>query len=221
MAILRTGDVESLQDFLSNTADTDSALSAVLTFDDGNLSDYTLAFPLLLELGVPAQFFVNTATVDTPGHLSWSQLREMSEHGMGIGSHAHDHRYLTQCDLGELNRQLSLSKKTIEERVGREVSFLAVPYGDYNRRVITSVKEVGYRAICTGRSWPARWASEVIDRTIVHGFTSQVEFEKLFSRDLFTYGRRAARAAIISLPKQVWLQLRFRGWNPRGEEVLS
>ena len=42
-------------------------LPVALTFDDGNSSDYEIAFPLLLEAGLRAEFFVNTATVGRKG----------------------------------------------------------------------------------------------------------------------------------------------------------
>jgi peptidoglycan/xylan/chitin deacetylase (PgdA/CDA1 family) len=62
-----------------------------LTFDDGRVSDYETAYPLLRELGWEADFFVNTATVGSKGFLSWSQIAEMHRGGMSIQSHGHDH----------------------------------------------------------------------------------------------------------------------------------
>src|SRR5207247_11207362 len=47
------------------------------TFDDGHASNYTEAFPALMELDLRATFFVVPTLVGTSGHVAWSQLREM------------------------------------------------------------------------------------------------------------------------------------------------
>ena len=54
------------------------------TFDDGRATDYEVAFPLLLAAGVRAEFFVNTATIERAGHLTWSQIMEMHRAGMSF-----------------------------------------------------------------------------------------------------------------------------------------
>src|SRR6516165_12245261 len=47
-----------------------------LTFDDGCASDYTEAFPALLEFHMRATFFVVPTLVGTTGYVSWTELRE-------------------------------------------------------------------------------------------------------------------------------------------------
>ncbi|HEX9868071.1 MAG TPA: polysaccharide deacetylase family protein [Candidatus Tectomicrobia bacterium] len=49
---------------------------AGLTFDDGLESDYQLAYPLLLEAGAKADFFVNTSDIGLRGHLGWQQITD-------------------------------------------------------------------------------------------------------------------------------------------------
>lgn len=43
---------------------------AVITFDDGYENNYTVAYPILRELGLPATIYVVTGTVDT-NHIFW------------------------------------------------------------------------------------------------------------------------------------------------------
>ena len=57
---------------------------AVLTFDDGNESDYEIAMHDLPERSLRGKFFVIADRVDTPGYLSNRQIREMHDHGMTI-----------------------------------------------------------------------------------------------------------------------------------------
>src|SRR5688572_23873675 len=67
------------------------ARSAVITFDDGNASDHRLALSALVERDMRAEFFINTATIDTHGYLSWRDIGEMQRAGMSFQSHSHDH----------------------------------------------------------------------------------------------------------------------------------
>jgi len=205
------GTVASLKHLADNRWSLHSGTPIGITFDDGCSSDYEVAYPLLLASGARADFFINTATVGTPGYLTWSQIREMHANGMSIQSHGHHHWYLTHLAEDGLRQELEVSKRTIEDHLGAEVHFLAVPYGDFNRRALRVARETGYRAVCTSRNWPARPDQYTINRTAVYGSTALHEFEGLLARDAICYGRRAARAAAISVPKYVWLQLRRRG----------
>lgn len=61
-----------------------------LTFDDGGLDNYTVAYPMLRSHCFVATFFVMTAFVGDPGTMTWSQLLEMRAAGMGIESASRD-----------------------------------------------------------------------------------------------------------------------------------
>lgn len=68
----------------------------LITFDDGYLSNYTEAWPLLKQYGMKATFFVIGSTVGhtenpTLPHFSWAQAREMVDSGVvSIQSHTYD-----------------------------------------------------------------------------------------------------------------------------------
>ena len=108
----------------------------VLTFDDGRAADYEVAFPLLLAAGVRAEFFINTATIGQLGYLTWSRIAEMQRAGMSFQSHSHDHVPLPALPARQLSNELRISKRLIEDRVGRAVDFLAAPHGLVDRRVV-------------------------------------------------------------------------------------
>ena len=71
-----------------------SVKAVVISFDDGDVSNRTVALPLLKERGLAAEFFVTADFVDQPGMLSATQTRELAEAGMGVQSHGCTHRYL-------------------------------------------------------------------------------------------------------------------------------
>ncbi|MEO8459695.1 MAG: polysaccharide deacetylase family protein [Dokdonella sp.] len=146
MMIARCGRAVSAQEWLNAPV-----ASAVLTFDDGHVSNYEIAFPLLSKRGCSADFFVNPQNVGTPGFASWSQLREMAAGGMSIQSHSYSHRYLSELSDSELREELTRSKAIIEERIGHEVSLLAPPGGRMPEGLGRVARECGYRWVLSSR----------------------------------------------------------------------
>jgi peptidoglycan/xylan/chitin deacetylase (PgdA/CDA1 family) len=173
-----------------------------LTFDDGNCSDYEIAFSLLLEAGYPAVFFINTATVGTKGFLNWQQVAEMQRAGMSFQSHGHDHLYLSRLPLREIERQLRLSRAILADRLGVDVQFLAVPYGDLSSEVLQVAKTTGYRSVCTSRSWPAQPGMSLTNRVAVYSLTGQRAYARLLARSLVSYSFRAGKDTTLSLTRR-------------------
>ena len=121
--------------------------AALLTFDDGHVSDHRLAWPALSQRGMRADFFVNPARVGEPGLASWSDLREMATHGMSIQSHGWNHRYFTELSPTELRQDLTRSLRTIEDSIGQAVTLLAPPGGRMRADLPDIARECGYRHV--------------------------------------------------------------------------
>ena len=118
-----------------------------ITFDDGHLSNYTIAFPELQNQGLSAEFYVNSAFIGRPNYMTWGQLVEMSRAGMSIQSHGHTHSYFPDLPDQEIHRELEVSKKTIEDKLGNQVIVFAPPGGRYDKRVITIAKSLSYKCL--------------------------------------------------------------------------
>lgn len=140
------GGAHSARDWLA-----DGVGAMLLTFDDGHVSNYALAYPLLKANGASADFFVNPGRVGEPGFATWPQLREMAEGGMSIQSHSFSHRYLTALSPAELREELSRSKAEIEQHVGRPVTLLAPPGGRMPRGLGALARELGYRWVLSSQ----------------------------------------------------------------------
>lgn len=177
--------------------------TVVLTFDDGLASAYEIAYPRLREAGLRAEFFVNTATLGKAGFLNWNQITEMQSSGMSFQSHSRDHVYLTWLSTPALEMQLKDSKQILEERLGRPVEFLSAPYGDLNARVVELAQQVGYRAVCSTRSWPATPGTQKVNRVAIYSHNTPADLSRLLTGDLVRYGGRAVRALLIRIPKFV------------------
>jgi peptidoglycan/xylan/chitin deacetylase (PgdA/CDA1 family) len=132
--------------------------AAVLTFDDGLLDNYSEVFPLLRQYGLPGMFFIPTALIGQRHTLSRSMIREMSDHGMMIGSHSVSHDKLPQCGTARMREELAESKTYLEDLTGRPCDDLAYPYGHYNEAVKDAARSAGYR-----RAFAASPATSIAD----------------------------------------------------------
>jgi peptidoglycan/xylan/chitin deacetylase (PgdA/CDA1 family) len=135
-------DVINLQNWFG--LDRQVSPSVAITFDDGRVSDYETALPLLLENGLTATFFVNTSKIGSLGYLNWSQVRNMQKHGMSFQSHSHDHVYLTRLSRPALEDQLRRSRRALQDALGRRIDLLAPPFGRFNDRVVDAAHLTGY-----------------------------------------------------------------------------
>lgn len=134
-----------------------------LTFDDGFYNFYEYVFPLLKSLNikailaVPTKFILDSTDLPKNGRLSvphsetysriadapfctFEELKEMSDSGyVKIASHSHSHVNLQECD--NLEQELDLSKKLLEEKLAFECDIFIFPFGKYNDKVVSETKK--------------------------------------------------------------------------------
>lgn len=121
--------------------------SVALTFDDGFRDNYEKAFPALLARQKSAALFVVVNWVGSNGFVGWKEIRELADSGVTIGSHSLSHRWLPKItNPEELVREVSDSKKIIEDQIGREVKHFSYPVGGLDERVVEQVQKAGYKA---------------------------------------------------------------------------
>ncbi len=125
----------------------------IVTFDDGYLSNYEIAYPILKELEIPATIFVVTDTVGAMAgdgkvnysHFTWEQAKEMERSGLvEIQSHTASHARLASLPQEQLVLQLRKSKYMIEKNLGHPCDMIAFPYGSYTESVVNASKAAGY-----------------------------------------------------------------------------
>lgn len=168
----------------------------VVTFDDGHISNYRYALPLLEKYSRRAIFFV---TVGWAGireeFMDWSQLRQLVAQGHGVASHGWSHIPLTRCTPAEAREELRRSKLTLEDRLGIAAEDVSFPHGRWDRSVLGLCAELGYRRVYTSNPWvPCRKQEgvELLGRLMMRRTICAAEF-----RRLLTLGRtgRAIRHA--------------------------
>ena len=159
-------DFNELEDIVSGKRELLSH-AAIITFDDGDHSWYTIAAPLLKKYRMKGTFFLWASQVGMNSFLSWDEVEMMSntawEGGVRpfvFGSHTLYHRYLMTMKeaLGGgdafaayLDEELGGSKKIIEAHINGSVVALALPFGDGagDPDIIAAAQRHGYRYIRT------------------------------------------------------------------------
>ncbi|NQU60109.1 MAG: polysaccharide deacetylase family protein [Rhodospirillales bacterium] len=119
-----------------------------LSIDDAFLSVYTEAWPRLKKAGLPFTVFVATDPVDnnTSNFMSWEQIREMADAGVGIAGHTGSHLHMPTAGKDRIGKELARSKKRFQEKLGRVPEIFAYPYGESSLAVQSMVKNDGYIA---------------------------------------------------------------------------
>ena len=121
-----------------------------VTFDDGHVSNFEFALPILKTHAIQAWFFITVGwTGRRPGYMGWQELRALHQAGQRIGTHGWTHALLTHCSARELHSELVDARLTLEDKLGTSITSMSLPGGRYNRRVLTTCREAGYTKIFT------------------------------------------------------------------------
>lgn len=141
----------------------DGARTVVITFDDGYRNFHEHAWPALDRFGFTATMFLPTAAIgDQPQIfnkrecMTWSEVRELQQHGISFGSHTVTHPQLHGLEPGRIREELLRSRQTIEDKTGCPVDTFAYPYAfpQTDEPFIATLRgilqESGYRhGVCT------------------------------------------------------------------------
>ncbi|MBE0506444.1 MAG: polysaccharide deacetylase family protein [Marinospirillum sp.] len=127
---------------------------AVITFDDGYISVYEEALPILKARELPFTIFVNAQPIEEkrPLHMSWAQLRAAKDAGAIIANHTLSHTHMVRKLDDEsqqdwqtrMTREIEENQQLIEKNLGATPKYLAYPYGEYTPELQELVRRLGY-----------------------------------------------------------------------------
>jgi len=120
--------------------------SVILTFDDNDLDQYTVAYPELKKYGFKGVFFIMTVSMNKPRYMSKEQIRELSDAGHVIGSHTWDHKNVKKYEEGDWPVQIEKPSRQLEEITGKKIEYFAYPFGLWKPEVIPGLKQRGMKA---------------------------------------------------------------------------
>ncbi len=126
----------------------------VITFDDGDWSFEKSAAPSLIRNNLPATQFLISDKVKTnsPESISLAFIRQLQKESL-VNFHSHTASHPSLPILSDKKRitELVQSKQELEQMLGTPVSYLAYPFGDFDRKTMEDTEKAGYKlAFTTG-----------------------------------------------------------------------
>lgn len=153
----------------------------MITFDDGNASDCSVALPVMAGYGFRGVSFITTSFVGLPGFLSWDKVTELNNNGFSVQSHTHTHALLDTVDRETASKELALSKSLIQKHTGSQVVAFSLPGGRRFKGMEQLAKLEEYRYIFDSVPRPNAVDLEknIFSRIPVMSATTPGEFERI------------------------------------------
>ncbi|WP_226689830.1 polysaccharide deacetylase family protein [Ruegeria arenilitoris] len=188
-------------DVLDRVAASPDPKAFVLTFDDGNLSDYEIALPALNQRGLTATFFVLTGRLDETGSLARDHVKALLAAGMGIGSHGIAHVAWSELEAETLEQELTQSRDVLQELCGGPVTKAGIPFGRYNARVLRALRRNGYRTAFSSDTGYMSDTAFLRPRTSLRGDMTPTEIDAILAGQM--PAARRLRRAVGMIRKQL------------------
>jgi peptidoglycan/xylan/chitin deacetylase (PgdA/CDA1 family) len=118
----------------------------MLTFDDTDLDQFTVARPTMEQYGFKAVYFIMTVSLGRPRYMSKAQVKQLSDEGNVIGSHTWDHHNVKKYQGEDWVTQIEKPTKTLEEITGKKINYFAYPFGLWNTQAFPELKKRGFVA---------------------------------------------------------------------------
>ena len=121
--------------------------AAIITFDDGMLSQFTYAKPILDNYNFKAIFYIICNSVDKENRMNWNNIQILEEEGHEIGSHSMNHKRLSELSEENMKYEIIESKRCLQEN-GFNVTSFSFPYndGDNNESILKIIADNYYIA---------------------------------------------------------------------------
>jgi peptidoglycan/xylan/chitin deacetylase (PgdA/CDA1 family) len=116
----------------------------VITIDDGFISEFDKAIPVLRKYGYPFSVFFFTNAIGKKNYMSWKQLRQMEAFRGEAGCHTQSHPRLINLTGKQVEQEIMGSKAIMEKNLGHKVKYFAYPFGLYDDAVRAVAKRAGF-----------------------------------------------------------------------------
>lgn len=130
----------------------------MLTYDDTDEEQFTVAKPEMDKHGFKGVYFIMTISIGRPRYMSKEQIRQLSDEGHAVESHTWRHdrvdKYLTtphmDRDLKKIvnndwDLQLVDTRKKLEDIIGKEIHYFAYPFGIWSKAGIPELRKRGFK----------------------------------------------------------------------------
>ncbi len=146
-----------------------------ISFDDGMEDNYTVAAPVMAQMGITGTIYVLTGSIgqDNPWlsgerMMTSAELSSLAGAGHELGAHTVTHPDLSALDYESCLAEMTASRDAIAEISGSTPQTFAYPFGHYGAAAIRAAKAAGFKAAvtCINRG---SWAPLEMKRTLITG----------------------------------------------------
>ena len=123
--------------------------AVVVSFDDGYLSQYTRAFPVLRAHHWPGVLNMEVNFLQPVGGLRPWRVRKLIDAGWELDAHTLTHPDLTTLGDARLWQEVNGSRVALRHKFHVPVDFFCYPAGRYDAKVIAAVKLAGFLGATT------------------------------------------------------------------------
>lgn len=113
-----------------------------LTFDDV-LDDQVQLGPMLAARGMHATFYINSARIGLPGHMTQEQVLDLAHAGHEIAGHTLTHPHLPSLTSDAQRVEICDDRQALVD-AGYEVTSFAYPFGDSDAMTEQLARDCGY-----------------------------------------------------------------------------
>lgn len=166
----------------SSLMEREFSLRIVPTFDDGNVSDLDIVAPTLAKHNVHGLFFPCIGRIGQKQYLEDADILNLAQMGHEIGSHGVRHVPWTSLDAKALDWEIHHSKDYLENILNTKIESVAVPFGAYNRRVLSALKKAKYTRIYTTDRGFITGANALLNRYSVRQDDDPEHLRKIIKR---------------------------------------
>ena len=118
----------------------------MLTYDDTDLEQYTVAVPEMDKYGFKGVYFIMTVSLGRPNYMTREQVKSLSDQGHTIGSHTWDHQNVKKYHGTDWVTQIEKPSKQLENITGKPIEYFAYPFGLWNEAAIPELKNRNFKA---------------------------------------------------------------------------
>ena len=153
--------------------------SILLTFDDTDEEQYSIAKPEMDKYGFKGVFFIMTVSLGRPNYMTREQVKQLSDEGHTIASHSWDHKNIKKYVDADWMIQVEKPTKLLQTITGKPIKYFAYPFGLWDTTAITGIRKRGMLAAfqLSDNRHPSQ-PLYTIRRIIVPGIWSTRTFEK-------------------------------------------
>jgi peptidoglycan/xylan/chitin deacetylase (PgdA/CDA1 family) len=121
----------------------------VVSMDDGYLTQYTHALPVLQKLGWPGVLNLKLQSLDPGQEMTPTMIKKMIAAGWEIDDHTITHPDVTTLSPASLQHEVGDSRTMLQRQFGIPVNFFCYPAGKFNDAAIAGLKRAGYTGATT------------------------------------------------------------------------